>query len=628
MTTTREKVEQYLQGYGLKKSGGEYRFNSPFRPGADGMTCSIRFDGDENGAWNDHKEGIGGSLYDFAQRAGLELPVREKVVNSKRGYESLAEYAGVKGIPEQAFIDAGWRQITYYDHRPCFQFPTLGGLRYRFIDGEKPSFKSITGFKTCWYGLDRAVLLAQRTSQPLILCNGEPSTIVAQYHGIAAFCKPGGEDNNLPSDLITELKNKWTGEVMIALDCDEAGHKGTQKFTEALTGADIKHTVVDLMLSDKGDLADFCKLHGESTLKDLSALPRMGLAHVVARAQEKPADIQTLAALAKELITLRKTEERPAELPLILEHLQDEIYHLQARDTIQITQSWEQVADEYKTWVGEHLKHAGQVQGFDSGLKKLNELLCGLERGRVFVLLAETGIGKSTTVASIASHLMNQAPGMVIPTETRAINMLNKIVAYRTGIPSHIMRQGRLTPNQAGLVYSTTGIIKQHKGQVIECQHPTTKQILATVRRSVAETSCQWIILDSLSNVKAPEAGGIFDHISEAADCAQELARMGLMVLCTSQVGRNLGNNRANRMPTLHDGKGSGRIEENADVVLGLYNHGVLVKRGLAEPSDEFPSNTICIRSLKDREYGDKEGELIQLGWRGGVGVFDEVKHD
>ena len=621
--STASRVEQALQAHGLKGRNGQFQCNSPFRAGSDSMGFSLTIEDDEHGAWFDHVTSEKGTLYELAQRLGIETPKREAVDNSKHGYASLAEYAGVKGIPEQVFIDAGWKEITYYDGRPCFSFPTRGGLRYRFIDGEKPSFKSETGFVPCWYGLDKAIALANSTKQALILCNGEPSTITAQQHGIAAFCMPGGETHKVTEELLSELKSKWQGTIQIALDCDLAGQAGAKKFTKPFAEQGIKHVVIDLMLTRGGDLADYCKLHGESTLTDLAALPKIGRATVQAKAQDKPADIQGLYDLAKELTALRKADEKPAALPLVLEKMQSEIDILRADSVIEITQSWEQVADEYKAWVAANLQRAGQLPGFDTGIDKLNKITYGLEKGRVFVVLAETGIGKSTLVASIASQLMNQAPGLVIPTETRNRNMLNKIVAYRTDIPTNFMRQGNLSPHQAGLVYSTIALIKQHKGQVIECQNPTVKQILSTARRSILETGCEWVILDSLSNVKSDmEGAGIFDNTSAAADCAQDLARMGLMVLSTSQVGRNLAN-RAVKIPTLHDGKGSGRIEENADATWALYNHDILVKRGETEPSDDFPPGTIAIRSLKDREYGEMEGQMIQLKWVGGKGVYD-----
>jgi len=609
--TTADRVLKALEQYDLKGRGNEYQLNSPLRPNSNSHGFTLKIDSGEYGTWLDHVTGEAGSLYELAERLGIETPKREKVENSKRAYSTLAEYAELKGVPEQVFIEAGWEVHTYFDNRPCFKFPTAGGERYRFIDGQSPAFKSIKGFEVCWYGLARAIKLAGKL--PLILCNGEPSTIVAQHFGLPAFCMPGGENHKVTPELMAELKKQWKGSVRIALDCDEAGRKGTEKFVTAFTGAGVQYSIVDLMLTDKGDLADFCKLHGESSLTDFNALTP-----ITRLPPPKPVNVGDLVKVGKELVNLRKGEA--GNLEDTLNRLQDEIHRLRPPAGEVVT--FEQVSVEYETWIKGNLSHAGTVQGFSTGMTKLDDLIEGIDRGMMYVVLAETGMGKSTCVASIASNLVNQAPGLVIPTESRALKWWNQIVAYRVGISKDKMRKGILEPNESARVYSTNALLRQQQCEVIECQNPTVSHIIETAKKAIAEKGCQWIILDSLSNVKAEGKSSIFDTVSEASDCAQELARMGLAVLSTSQVGRSL-EGRDNRIPTLHDGKGSGRIEENADVVLALYNHGNLVKKGVKAENSDFPAGQIVLRCLKHREAGEKEGVMIQVKFKGGIGCYD-----
>lgn len=613
MTSTADKILQYLERFELQGRAPHYNANSPLRPGSNSHGFTVTISDDEHGAYFDHVTGEKGSLYELAALLGIETPKREQVEDTKCAYATLADYALMKGVPEQVFIDAGWVVHTYFDHRPCFKFPTAGGERYRFTDGNKPAFKSIVGFETCWYGLDRAVKLADK--QPLILCNGEPSTIVAQHFGLPAFCMPGGENQNPTLDTITHLKRVWKGTIRIAMDCDETGKKAVRKFSEAFKAANIGYSVIDLMLSDKGDLADFCKLHSQNLLADLNALPN-------ARAYdlpEKPADVGDLAKMTRELVNIRKGESGEDQNE-VLDRLQDELNRLRKNKGSVITFS--QVSDEYKAWVKDNLSHPGIVQGFKTGMTKFDDLVGGLDKGMMYGLLAETGMGKTTMIATITSNLANQASGLVIPTESRSIDWFNQLVAYRTAIPKHLMRQGRLEPAQAAMVFSTSALLERQKCSVIECQNPDVQQIIIEAQRAKDELGIQWIVLDCLSNVKASGKDSIFNTVSEAADCAQALARMDLAVLFTSQVGRSL-EGRDNRMPTLHDGKGSGRIEENADVMFGLYNHDTLVKRGVKAPLVDFPAGTIAVRCLKHRQLGEVEGKLIQLQFRGGIGVYD-----
>lgn len=278
---TGDKVLSHLQGFGLKPEGqGKWRCNSPLRPGANShsFTVDINPDG-ESGLWCDHADGgKGGTLYELADLLGIGRPKSDKteraqVEDSKRAYKNLAEYALLKGVPESAFIEAGWHsELVTYDKRPAITFQTQSGMRYRFIDGQKPPFKSETGYKACWYGLTRAIALATEKNLPLVMCNGEPSTIVGQHFGVPACCITGGEQATFPPDLLTELQSKWKGEVIVAMDCDDAGRKSAAGKSAILRRSGFTVHNIDLGLSDKGDLADLCKLYTESSMAHLQTL--------------------------------------------------------------------------------------------------------------------------------------------------------------------------------------------------------------------------------------------------------------------------------------------------------------------------------------------------------------------
>lgn len=275
---TGEKVLAHLASYSLKhETNGEWRCNSPFRPGSNSHAFTLRIDADgEKGAWTDHAGGESGSLYDLAERLGIEIirveTARKPVENSKRAYKNLADYAAQKGVPEDVFIKALWKETTYAK-RPAFQFPTAGNqLRYRFMDGKSPAFMSQPGYKSCWYGLKPAAIFAREHNLPLILCNGEPSVIVALHFKVPACAITGGEKPTIPEGLLKELKSTWQGAIWIAMDCDETGRKAAAGKATILRNMGYTVTVIDLGLGDKGDLADFCKLYTDGAMDALLKL--------------------------------------------------------------------------------------------------------------------------------------------------------------------------------------------------------------------------------------------------------------------------------------------------------------------------------------------------------------------
>ncbi len=71
---TAYKILQYLQSYDLQGKGPEYNCNSPLRAGSNSHGFTVTITDDEHGAWFDHVTGEKGSLYELAEKLGIETP--------------------------------------------------------------------------------------------------------------------------------------------------------------------------------------------------------------------------------------------------------------------------------------------------------------------------------------------------------------------------------------------------------------------------------------------------------------------------------------------------------------------------------------------------------------------------
>lgn len=283
MSSTADKVLAALQAYKIEKHGhNTYRCRSPLRPESDSPSFSLTINGPEHGAWKDHaaknSEDESGSLYDLAKRLGIEVE-RAEVEDSKRIYTSIADYAIAHGVSEETLAAAGWKEVVYQG-RKALEFPTKSGGRWRFLDGEKPYYKSVRNYKPCWYGLKGDTIKRLLDGQPLIIANGEISTIVGRAYGLAVAAVTSGE-KGIPHDLLTELKTELASFevhplILVALDCDSKGRTTAVVIAQQLIGAGFNARAVDLGLSDKGDLADFCQLYSDQLLPRLAALPDVG----------------------------------------------------------------------------------------------------------------------------------------------------------------------------------------------------------------------------------------------------------------------------------------------------------------------------------------------------------------
>ena len=281
--STAESFLAALEQYGLKQVGdGKYKSNAWRRPGSNSHAVSITIKDGEHGAWFDHVSGEAGTLYEGADDLGIARPTARKDEGSKRAYTDLADYADAHGAPKEAFLRAGWGEKATFEGRPALPFSTPTGTRHRFIDGKRPTYKSPTGYQRCWYRLQHAVCIAEATDQPLVICNGEASTVVGQRYGVAACAVTGGE-KDIPAELVDELTATYHGPVTIALDSDPTGRAAAMQMLATLRASGFAVRAVDLNGHAGFDLADFAHLHREATPAALQARPDLSEATPIRR---------------------------------------------------------------------------------------------------------------------------------------------------------------------------------------------------------------------------------------------------------------------------------------------------------------------------------------------------------
>ncbi len=208
------------------------------------------------------------------QQSASPAPVDLKLAPT---YSALADYAEAHGVPESAFLKANW-ELGTHDERPCFIVPHEDRIkRARFIDGNNPKWKPIgKNIKPCWYGFKSAVSMAVASEhKTIVITNGQPSVIAAQYHGVPALAQTDGEGKLLQAALLKRLQTALDAhglKVCLVYDGDKAGRDATVQKTKQLKANGIIPSVV-MFGGDSGfDLADYCKKAQSNSLKWLLKL--------------------------------------------------------------------------------------------------------------------------------------------------------------------------------------------------------------------------------------------------------------------------------------------------------------------------------------------------------------------
>lgn len=620
---TAEKVLNALRSYDLRdEGGGKWRCNSPLRPGSNSHAFCLVIDDEEHGAYDDKVSGDSGSLYDIAAKLGIETPsTRTPVANTKRPYQNIADYAAAHGVTAEYLTSNGWSEVVFQDRR-ALSFKTATGLRYRFIDGDG-SYKSQVGYKSCWYGLQRAVKMARDLETALVLCNGEISTLAAQHRGIPACAFTGGE-RELPITLLKELREAWDGAIWLAYDCDNTGRAAAAKIAVQLPRA----VVVDLKLGDKGDLADFVMLHGDEAFAQLREI-----AVEAPKVEAQMTDAELLSSALKQLAqAVRQDEQSAVDVGTALAQAQAQLDRMTMRLAKPVMKSFGDLAQEQLAMAAEREEIAlnGEspfaVEGMRSNFEALDRAIGGF-RSELYVVYGATGMGKTFCVVSFAREFLKQAPGFIVSTEMQPGRWFNRLVASMAQVPTSTIRKGTYASRdewaRVKQAYELLGSMNCH---ILDHASPTPALVRAAVLEGMDKGyGYEWMIIDSASKMEYPGSASIYDTTRGVSNGLQNLYReLDIPIVITTQIGRDVAARPPGKKnPQLEDAYGGGVIEHNAGCVLGLYNHSYYVKRGLEVDRPDLPEGVVTAQLLKSRDEDDSEAPSFRLQLVGGAGFYE-----
>ncbi len=332
-----------------------------------------------------------------------------------------------------------------------------------------------------------------------------------------------------------------------------------------------------------------------------------------------------LAAALRDLTAARKAAERHnPQMDELLDKTQHELDLLRHKAQPTTMVSFTDIVKVNRDNLIERRRNPQMVRGFKTHLNKLDCIVGGWQGGRVHVIYGDTNMGKSTLACSLAVRFITQAPGLILPTESPPNAYMDKLAACQARLPYDLIETGQMTDEEYKRIESAYKFLEDPNCNILDKGSPTPAMLEAAVRDGIEKHGYKWLLVDSMSKMKVAGTNDLYETTRLSADCLQDLARdYDLMVLSTCQVGRNLKDRPSNKkMPLPNDALGAGTVEQNADVILGLYNHNHYVKLGVSDPDPKFPEGSALVSVLKHR-WKDAIGKGTMLKFVGGSGFYE-----
>ncbi|MDX1556268.1 MAG: replicative DNA helicase [Xanthomonadales bacterium] len=264
---------------------------------------------------------------------------------------------------------------------------------------------------------------------------------------------------------------------------------------------------------------------------------------------------------------------------------------------------------------------AGGVVGIPTGFWDVDSLLAGLKPQDYVILAARPSMGKTSLALQVAvKAAMAGFPAFIASLEMSAEKLFTRALSLISDIPiTHLRRDeddhGR--PLDAVAVIEAASTFGELPVWIDDsgAQRPTYIRSIARQVRRKSKADMGLIVVDHLNIAVADAKGQNRNHdLTEISAAMKALAKdIGWPVLALCQLSRKC-EERTDKRPMLSDLRESGALEQDADIVMGLY------REAYYNEHCENPRKAELI-VLKNR---DGECRTIPLHWDGRKTKFSD----
>ena len=217
----------------------------------------------------------------------------------------------------------------------------------------------------------------------------------------------------------------------------------------------------------------------------------------------------------------------------------------------------------------------GGVHGPALPWPDLDRFLNGLQPGKLYVVGARPGVGKSMFGQSLMAHWVDkhETDVYVASFEMPAQEISMRLLSAKAAVQYNDMVTGHMSEASWDRVARASSWAGARRIVINDDSTSTMVEIRAGARDLARKGNLGLIVIDyaGIVNPRDPSMTQQ-QHVSEVSRLAKQLAmELGVPVVLLSQLNREVASRGKDAAPTLTDLRDSGGLEQDADVVLLLH---------------------------------------------------------
>lgn len=228
--------------------------------------------------------------------------------------------------------------------------------------------------------------------------------------------------------------------------------------------------------------------------------------------------------------------------------------------------------------------------GIQTPWDTLNEMVCGFQSGDLVLFAGRPSHGKSAAAVQIARRAAGNGTGVaVVSLEMSNESLIRRMLCTDSRIDSNKMRNGWLSTEERDRIRLAANTVADLPIYLNEKGGMTTIAIRSALKSLMATHPIGLVIIDHFHLVEGIGRQETREKYNDIADGFQRMAKeLAVPFVVLVQLSRKCEED--NRAPGMSDLKETGKLEENADIVVATYRPEMYAKnrhrqdlRGMAE---------------------------------------------
>ncbi len=240
--------------------------------------------------------------------------------------------------------------------------------------------------------------------------------------------------------------------------------------------------------------------------------------------------------------------------------------------------------------------------GIPSGFSKLDTMTSGFQKAELIIIGARPSMGKTALALNMMEHIAvtKKIPCGFFSLEMSHVQIGQRLLSQNARIAGTKLRTGMLKLDDFQKLQDAAGRCYDSPLYIVDTPNMQLIDLRAMARRMRTIKKVEIIFIDYIGLITTENsAAPVYEQVSEISKSLKALAReLNIPIVALCQVSRDAEGNE----PSLNQLRGSGSIEQDADVVMFIHRERKKQQDGEAEPVQDAK---IIVAKQRNGPIGD-----------------------